>query len=72
MAREAEQFHKRLASLIAKKRGNSYSDTIAYIRRKVQLCLLRSTLAAIRGFRGGQVKPDDINSDINTIDRVTE
>ena len=67
MGKEADKFHKRLASLLAKKRGNSYSDTIAYIRRKLRFSILRTTLMAVRGYRGRPVRKDDDNSDINII-----
>ena len=67
MAEECDKYHKRLASLISKKRGNSYSDTAAYIRRKLRFCILRATLTAVRGFRGSFVKRDNWNSDINLI-----
>ena len=66
MGREAGKFHKRLASLLATKRGNSYS-TIAYIRRKLRFSVLRTTLMAVRGYRGTPIRKDDENSDINII-----
>ena len=67
MGKEADKFHKRLASLLAKKRGNSYSDTIAYIRRKLRFSILRTTLMAVRGYRGRSVRKYDDNSNINII-----
>ena len=71
MGIEAANFHKRLASLISHKRGNSYSETIAYMRVKLRFCILRAVLTAVRGFRGKKVTVDSVNSDINTIDGVT-
>ena len=70
VGREAQSFMKRLASLISDKRGTSYSDTISYVRRKLRICLLRATLASVRGFRGSRVRVDGHNSDINVIQRV--
>ena len=67
MGCEAEKFHKRLATLISKKRGNSYSDAISYVRQKLRFCLLRATLAAVRGFRGTEIQKDDEDSDINIV-----
>ena len=48
---ECLKFHRRLASLLSVRRGESYAETITYIRRKVQFCILRTTLIAIRGYR---------------------
>lgn len=57
MGEEAKAYHQKLASLISQKRGQLYSDVVFF-------CILRSCLAAIRGFRGKQsfVDPSiDIN-----------
>ena len=35
------------------------------MRRKLRFCLLRTTLAAVRGFRGTELKKLGMNSDIN-------
>ena len=67
MGEEGNKYHKRLASLLANKRGNSYSDTAAYIRRKLRFSILRTTLMAVRGYRGTMVRKDHANSDINLI-----
>ena len=68
MGKEAETFHKRIATLISNKRGTPYSETISHVRRKLRFSILRTTLAAIRGFRGRVTSwADDINSDINLI-----
>ena len=67
MGEEAEAYHKRLASLIATKRGQLYSDHVmSFVRRRLRFSILRSCLAAIRGYRG---KPCfvDYNVDINLI-----
>ena len=42
--------NKRLAEKIAEKRREPYASVITYIRTKLRFALLRSTLAAIRGF----------------------
>ena len=52
MGEEAEAFHKRLALLIAAKRGHLYSDVMSFVRRRLRFCILRSCIAAIRGYRG--------------------
>ena len=48
---ECMRFHKRLATLLSNKRGEKYCDSVAYIRRKIRFCILRTTLIAIRGYR---------------------
>ena len=53
---EAEKHHKRVATLIAQKRNERYSDVINYIRTRLRFCLLRSVLLAIRGVRGKSLK----------------
>ena len=52
MGDEATAFNKRLALLLSDKKGNTYSDTISFIRRRLRFCILKTTLVAIRGFRG--------------------
>ena len=52
MGNEAEKFHKRLAQLIADKRGEEYSCVVNYIRTRLRFCLLKSVLTSIRGVRG--------------------
>ena len=48
---EADRHHKRIASLIAKRRRGSYADVLIYSRTRLRFCLLKSVLIAIRGFR---------------------
>ena len=68
MGKEAEKFHKRLAALISEKRMTpNYSDCMSYLRRKLSFCLLRTVLAALRGYRGKAAKTDDCNMDINLL-----
>ena len=60
--------HKRLATLISTKRGVPYSAAISHIRCKLRFSILKSTLTAIRGYRGTiRTWGDGINSDINLI-----
>ena len=53
---KAERRHKRIASLIAKKRRESYAGVLNYIRTRLRFCLLKSVIIAIRGFRGKRFK----------------
>jgi hypothetical protein len=52
MGAECTRHHKRVAELISKKGGDSYSDVVNHIRTRIRFALLRSTLVAIRGERG--------------------
>ena len=52
MAPECNRVNKRLEEKITEKRREPYASVITYIRKKLRFALLRSTLAAIRGFRG--------------------
>ena len=56
---EADRFHKRLATLIAKKRNILYSEAVSYVRRRIRFSILRTTLIALRGYRGKNIK--DVN-----------
>jgi len=53
MAPECNRVNK-LAEKIAEKCLEPYASVMTYIRTKLRFALLRSTLAAIRGFRGKQ------------------
>ena len=65
---EADRFHKRLATLIAKKRNILYSEAVSYVRRRVRFSILRTTLIALRGYRGKDAKPVDLkDEDLNLI-----
>ncbi len=43
---------KRIASMIAERRGETYSHVISFIRTKLRFSLLKSLLVAVRGVRG--------------------
>jgi len=66
MAPECNRVNKRLAEKIVEKRSEPCASVITYIRTKLRFALLRSTLAAIRGFRG---KRSDVHlQDLTDID----
>ena len=65
---EADRFHKRVATLLAKKRNILYSEAISYVRRRIRFSILRTTLIALRGYRGtgsksklNQLEEEDLN-----------
>ena len=51
MGPEAKVFFKRLASMIAEKRGESYSNTMGWLRCVIGFCLLRASLTCRRSSR---------------------
>ena len=66
MGPECERMNKRLAEMIAAKRGEAYSHVMSYIRTRLRFALLRCTITAIRGTRGaardqGEYELEDIS-----------
>ena len=57
MAREATSFYKRLASLLAAKRDQTYTCTITWLRCLLSFSLLRSAIQCIRGARSSKGQP---------------
>ena len=49
--------YKRLASLLASRRGHMYSTTMWWLRCRLSFSLLRSTITAIRGTRVSALTP---------------
>ena len=63
MGKEADKFHKRLATLLSMKRNISYSEAISFIRRRLRFSILRTSLIALRGFRGNTPTLNNIRED---------
>ena len=51
MAAECKRYHRRLAEVLATKKGESYATTMSWIRARVSFVLLRSALICLRGSR---------------------
>ena len=51
LAGEANNFYKKLASMLAYKWDQKYSSTLPWLRCRLDFSLLRSTIKAIRGAR---------------------
>jgi len=65
---ECAKVNKRLTEKTAGKCKEPYASVMTYIRTKLRFGLLRSTLAAVRGFRG---KRNDANfQDLPTLNSV--
>ena len=57
MGVEAKRFHKQIATLIAEKRNERYSDVLNYMRTRLRFSLLKCVaLTAVRGVRGKTVR----------------
>ena len=61
MGDEASNFHKCLAQRIAKRRGETYSSVMNYVRTRLRFCLLKSVLTSIRGVREKKLVRESIS-----------
>ena len=52
---EAEKFYRQVAILLSNKTKQSYQHTIRYIRQRLSFCILKTTVASLRGFKGTKV-----------------
>ena len=52
MAPECARYHNRVALLIANKTNEEYSKVVNHIRTRLRFTLLKSTVLAVRGYRG--------------------
>ena len=70
MGTENQIFLKTLAEKLANKTGQSYSDTITYIRTKLSFEILKAVITCIRGSRTPFFKNNEhellLNFSINT------
>ena len=65
MGEEAHAFFKRVAERMSRKTGQTYSETIGFIRKRLRFDLLKTTIIALRGYRG---KPTQTPEEIEKID----
>ena len=65
MGNEAARFLKHLAVKLSNKSGQSYSDTVAFVRRRIRFDLLKTCVISLRGYRG---KPRGKTSEMDTLD----
>ena len=66
MGIEATAFYKRVAERVDNKTLQRYSDVVSFIRRRLRFDLLKTTLIALRGFRG--LKANSLSSPIGDLD----
>jgi len=60
MGPESTIYLKRIAELVAVKRGETYAEVMNFIRTRIRFALLKSTLIAVRGVRGKNRRGDSI------------
>ena len=64
--KESRVYHRRLAEMIANKKGENYSKTISWNRTIISFSLLRSSLVCLRGSRLTERRPlYDLNCTLN-------
>ena len=64
MSGETEKFLKRLAELLSQKTGQSYPDSVGYLRKRLRFDILRTTVIALRGHKCTGVKKEIAIRDI--------
>ena len=64
MSQECQRYHSRLAELISSKKQEDYATTIAWIRTKVSLAILRTALVCLRGTRSRRRKTNIQENDL--------
>ena len=70
---ECARVLKRIADMIAQKRGEKYGHVMSFIRTKLRFSLLKSVLIAIRGVRGKRIREPPIGHlDFNLIPNSTD
>ena len=52
MVREAQGFMKKIAERMELTSGQKYSDCMGFMRKRLRFELLKTTLIALRGYRG--------------------
>ena len=62
MGDEAKILFKRVAAKMANKTGQKYSETITFIRKRLRFDLLKTTVIALRGYRGKPSPPRSTES----------
>ena len=61
MAPECARYHNKVALLIANKTNEEYSKVVNHIRTRMRFTLLKSTLLAVRGYRGKPKRQQSVN-----------
>ena len=74
MSKETRRFYIRLAELISDKTNSRFSETAAWIKRRISFSLIKSSVVCIRGSRSRRtrcplsIKELDVNENIYSVD----
>ena len=63
MSKECLRLNNRIAELIAIRRGENYCDVVRHVRTSLRFAMLRTTLIALRGYRGKRTKKEELPLD---------
>jgi len=63
MSKECLRLNNKIAELIARKRGEKYCDVVRHVRTRLRFAMLRTTLIALRGYRGKHLKKEELPLD---------
>ncbi len=63
--KEAQTLMKKIAERTSSKTGQTYSDVMSFIRRRIRFDLLRTTVISLRGARGKKTPPTQQIEDID-------
>ena len=59
MGPECQTLNKKLAELISIKRNETYSQVMMHVRTRLRFALLKTTIVALRGYRGKPKQCED-------------
>jgi hypothetical protein len=62
MGLEAQALVRRLAEKLSRVKNQKYPETVSFIRRRLRFDMLKTTIIALRGYRGKQTQAPDIET----------
>ena len=66
MGEETGMVYKRIVEKMARTKGQKYHETISYVRKRLRFDLLKTTIIALRGYRGKPATVPEIDElDLN-------
>ena len=69
MGREAGEVMKKIAERMEMTSGQKYSDCMGFMRKRLRFELLKTTIIALRGYRGKERYPEEeVSVDFSEID----
>ena len=68
MGEEAKTLFKRVATKMANKTGQKYSETNTFIRKRLRFDLLKKMVISLRGYRGKPCHQAPVSTEISELD----